>query len=188
MFAKALKADTDVELWHKRISHINLQKLEQIQSKGVVIRLSTFKEKEIEGVCEACQFGKQHRHPFPKGRNVSKGLLDVIHSKCGNLLKGKYSEDVDTMSPLSTTSLGTLGSFPGGKTMKCLHTSKNSKLESKRKHVGMLDAFSRTGEKSTSSKNFRLISTKKEFNENLCADTHRNIMEWPFEKTDTSSK
>ena len=51
-----------------------------MQSKGVVIGLPTFKEKEIEGVCEACQFRKQHWHPFPKERNVSKGLLDVIHS------------------------------------------------------------------------------------------------------------
>ena len=80
MFAKGLKADTDIELWHKRIGHINLQKLKGMQSKGVVIRLPTFKEKEINGVCGACQFGKQHRHPFPKERNVSKGLLDVVHS------------------------------------------------------------------------------------------------------------
>ena len=51
-----------------------------MKSKGVIIGLPTFKEKEIVGVCEACQFGKQHRHPFPKERNVSKGLLDVFHS------------------------------------------------------------------------------------------------------------
>ena len=80
MFAKDLKSDTDIELWHKRIGHINLNKLKAMQSKGVIIGLPTFKEKEIEGVCEACQFGKQHRHPFPKERNVSKGLLDVVHS------------------------------------------------------------------------------------------------------------
>ena len=52
-----------------------------MQLKGIVIRLPTFKEKEIEGVCEACQLGKQHWHPFPKERNVSKGLLDAIHSE-----------------------------------------------------------------------------------------------------------
>ena len=80
MFAKSTKADSDIELWHKRIGHINLNKLKAMKSKGVVIRLPTVKEKEIEGVCEACQFGKQHRHPFPKERNVSKRLLDVVHS------------------------------------------------------------------------------------------------------------
>ena len=80
MFANSTKADSDIELLHKRIGHINLNKLKAMKSKGVVIRLPTFKEKEIEGVCEACQFGKQHQHPFPKERNVSKGLLDVVHS------------------------------------------------------------------------------------------------------------
>ena len=80
MFAKSLKADTDTELWHKRIGHINLNKLKAMQSKGVVIGLRTFKEIEIEGACQACQFAKQHWHSFSKERNVSKGLLDVIHA------------------------------------------------------------------------------------------------------------
>ena len=60
MFAKGTKADTDIELWHKRIGHIKLNKLKAMKSKGVVIGLLTFKEKEIEGVCEVCQFRKQH--------------------------------------------------------------------------------------------------------------------------------
>ena len=54
MFAKSMKADSNIELWHKRIGHINLNKLKGMKSKGVVIGLPTFKEKEIEGVCEAC--------------------------------------------------------------------------------------------------------------------------------------
>ena len=66
MFAKSTKADSDIELWHKRIGHISLNKLKAMKWKGVIIGLPTFKEKEIEGMCEACQFGKQHRHPFPK--------------------------------------------------------------------------------------------------------------------------
>ena len=49
------KADTDIELWHKRIDHINLQKLKDMPTKGVVIGLLTFTEKEIVGVCEVCQ-------------------------------------------------------------------------------------------------------------------------------------
>ena len=65
MFAKSTKVVSDIELWHKRIGHIYLNKLKAMKSKGVVIGLPTFKEKEIEGVCKACQFGKQH---------------DVVHS------------------------------------------------------------------------------------------------------------
>ena len=65
--------------------HINLNKLKAVKSKGVVIGLPTFKEKEIEGVCETYQFEKQHRHSFSKERNVSKGLLDVVHSNVWGL-------------------------------------------------------------------------------------------------------
>ena len=59
MFTKSTKDNSDIELWHKRIGPINLNKLKAMQSKGVVIGLPTLKE-DIEGVCEACQFGKQH--------------------------------------------------------------------------------------------------------------------------------
>ena len=79
MYAKGHEANADIELWHKRVGHINLQKLKGMPSKGVVIGLPTFTEKEITGVCEACQFGKQHRQPFPKERNMNKGIPDVIH-------------------------------------------------------------------------------------------------------------
>ena len=64
MFSKGHKVDADIELWHKRISHINLQKLKGMQSKGVVIGLLRFKDKGIEGICDACQFDKQHHMCF----------------------------------------------------------------------------------------------------------------------------
>ena len=51
-----------------------------MQSKGVVIGLPIFIEKEITGICEAGQFGKQHRQPFPKERNVSREIMYMIHS------------------------------------------------------------------------------------------------------------
>ena len=36
---------------------------------------------DVSVIMTACQFGKQHRHPFLKERNVSKGILDVVHQK-----------------------------------------------------------------------------------------------------------
>ena len=54
MYAKDQRANTDIELWHKRIGHINLQKLKGMQLKGVIIGFPTFIEKEIASVCEAC--------------------------------------------------------------------------------------------------------------------------------------
>ena len=57
MFTKSLKVESDLNVWHKRIGHINLQKLQNMQSKGVILRLPNFTAKEITGICEACQFG-----------------------------------------------------------------------------------------------------------------------------------
>ena len=51
-----------------------------MQTKGVVLGLPSFTAKEIASICEACQFGKQRRPPFPKEWHMSKGILDVIHS------------------------------------------------------------------------------------------------------------
>ena len=80
MYAKGLKTETNIELWHKRIGHINSQRLFAIQSKGVIVRLPPLVSKRVDRVCELCQLGKQHRLPFPKESSASKGLLDVIHS------------------------------------------------------------------------------------------------------------
>ena len=80
MFAKGVKVESDLNVWHRRIGHIKLQKLQNMQSKGVILRLLNITAMEIPGVCEACQFGKQRRPPFPKERNMSKGILDVVHS------------------------------------------------------------------------------------------------------------
>ena len=54
MFAKSLKVESDLNIWHKRIGHINLQKLQNMQTKGVILGLPSFTTKEITGVCEAC--------------------------------------------------------------------------------------------------------------------------------------
>ena len=80
MFAKSLKVESDLNVWHKRIGHINLQKLQNMQTKGVVLGLPSFTAKEITGVCETCQFRKQRQSPFSKERHMSKGILDVVHS------------------------------------------------------------------------------------------------------------
>ena len=42
MLAKGQKVESDINLWHKRIGHINYQRLQDLQSKEVVFRLSKF--------------------------------------------------------------------------------------------------------------------------------------------------
>ena len=80
MYSKELKAESDIELWRKRVGHVNLGKLQSIQTKGAVHRLPRFTLKNADYICEACQLGKQHKNSFPSKRHVSKGLLDIIHS------------------------------------------------------------------------------------------------------------
>ena len=61
MFAKGEK---DIDLWHKRIGHVNCQWLQDLQSKQLVFGLPKFSGRKAQ-ICEACQLGKPHRLPFP---------------------------------------------------------------------------------------------------------------------------
>ena len=80
MFARGLNVISDVEMWHKRIGHISMQILQNILRKNVVVRLPKLKECEMRKICEACQYGKQNRLPFPHEGHLSKNLLDLVHT------------------------------------------------------------------------------------------------------------
>ena len=54
MYAKGLKAEFDIELWHKRVGHVNLRKLRSMQTKGVVHGFPRFTSKHPDNVCKAC--------------------------------------------------------------------------------------------------------------------------------------
>ncbi|MCO5547100.1 hypothetical protein L7F22_000542 [Adiantum nelumboides] len=83
MFAQGTGVVADVEIWHKRIGHTNVQRLKLMQSKELETSLPTglpqFRVFEMQQVCAACQLGKQARNFFPQERHVSKNLLEVIH-------------------------------------------------------------------------------------------------------------
>ena len=42
MFAKGKKVESDIDLWHKWIGHVNYQRLQDLQSKLVVFGLPKF--------------------------------------------------------------------------------------------------------------------------------------------------
>ena len=65
MYDKGLKTEMNMKLWQKRISHINLQRLLAIQSKGVVIGLLAFDSKQVDQVCEAFHLTNKST-PIPK--------------------------------------------------------------------------------------------------------------------------
>ena len=79
MFAKGQKVDSDIALWYKRISHVNYQRLQELQTKQVVFGFPKFSGRRDQ-VFEAYQLGKQLWLPFPNEQNHSLKKLDLIHS------------------------------------------------------------------------------------------------------------
>ena len=162
MFVKGHKADTNIEFWHKRIGHINLQRLQEMQWKGVVIGLSVFESKQVDRMCKSFLLDKQHRIPFPKESYANKGLLDVIHS--------------DLWGPTETPTIGgcryyvtliedyspTRGSSRWRRRVKCSPTSKSSRTKSKKKSAGIFNAYDRIEERSTSPTNSSTIFNVRE--------------------------
>ena len=58
-----LSKDNDPWLWHKRIAHINMEHLNKLISKDLVVGLPRLKF-EKDKLCDACQKGKQTRKSF----------------------------------------------------------------------------------------------------------------------------
>ena len=65
MFAQGTCVVADVEICHKCIGHVNVQRLKAMQSKELVTGLPVFKVAELQKICEACRFGKQAKGAFP---------------------------------------------------------------------------------------------------------------------------
>ena len=59
MFANGSRVVVDTDIWHKKIGHVNMQRLKLMQSKEIVTGLPKFKVEGMQKICEACQFGKQ---------------------------------------------------------------------------------------------------------------------------------
>jgi hypothetical protein len=76
------KGAEDIGIWHKRVGHVNLQRLKLMEKQNLVGGLLKFgTEKVMLEVYEACQLGKQARHPFlVQTTHVSSKPLEMIHS------------------------------------------------------------------------------------------------------------
>jgi transposase InsO family protein len=77
------------ELWHTRYAHINYQALPFLRRmvEGILELKSTH-----EGICKGCALGKNIKKPFPRNKNISKEILDLIH--------------LDVCGPMPSRSLG----------------------------------------------------------------------------------
>jgi hypothetical protein len=80
------------KLWHKRLGHINNEKLKQLKDLNLVKGLS-LKEITNSHLCKGFVEGKQHRQKFPKdGGKQTYSLIDIVHS--------------NVFGPMQTKSLG----------------------------------------------------------------------------------
>jgi len=75
------KGTRDIGIWLKQVGHVNLQHLKLMEKQNLVGGLPKFGTEEVMlKVCEACQLGKQARHPFlAQTTNVSSKPLEMIH-------------------------------------------------------------------------------------------------------------
>jgi len=70
----------NIGIWHKRVGHVNLQRLKLIEKHNLVRGLPKFGTEEVMSeVCETCQLGKQVKHPFlAQTTHVSSKPLEMI--------------------------------------------------------------------------------------------------------------
>ncbi|MCO5614165.1 hypothetical protein L7F22_068446 [Adiantum nelumboides] len=76
MFAQGTGVVADIEVWHKRIGHANVQRLKLMQSKELVTGLPQFRVFEMQQVCAACELGKQAKGSFPQERHNFKAMVE----------------------------------------------------------------------------------------------------------------
>lgn len=76
-FAYSTKADV-TEIWHKRLDHCHLQALLLLKKEDMTRGLPTLVDHLPS--CQACQFGKQNRKPFPKSSWRTSQKLQLMHT------------------------------------------------------------------------------------------------------------
>ncbi|GFY96679.1 hypothetical protein Acr_11g0009850 [Actinidia rufa] len=63
-------------LWHSRLGHASVSKLQKLISRGYLGSVKT----ESNFHCLACQTGKQHALPFQNSDSIASAPFDLIHS------------------------------------------------------------------------------------------------------------
>lgn len=71
----------DLELWHRRLGHADVQTVARMHSKGLVKGLLITSNAKPDPICEPCLNGKQHRHSIPRNPvSLRTRPLALIHS------------------------------------------------------------------------------------------------------------
>ena len=82
-----------LELWHKRLGHLNAKGVKALQNMVSGMDLGKVPSNVVPFACEGCVKGKQARQPFPSdGGTRATKVLELVHS--------------DVCGPMRTTSMG----------------------------------------------------------------------------------
>ncbi len=73
--ALVITASASIELWHSRLSHVSLPRIQTLVSKSLLGSISS-----SPFDCMPCQLGKQPALPFSNSESIASATFDLIHS------------------------------------------------------------------------------------------------------------
>ena len=82
---------TNVDLWHRRLGHINIRSLRDLERHDMVHGLDLKGPKDL-APCHGCAKGKHHQAPFPKlARRRAADIMERIHCD----LQGPFDRSIN---------------------------------------------------------------------------------------------
>lgn len=78
-YVEKTKVNLNIDMWHKRLGHVGLDKLERIIKNNLVKGIPNLEVKK-EIVCTRCQYGKSHQQPYEPSSHRSTKPLELVHS------------------------------------------------------------------------------------------------------------
>uniref|UniRef100_A0A2N9J2F8 Integrase catalytic domain-containing protein n=1 Tax=Fagus sylvatica TaxID=28930 RepID=A0A2N9J2F8_FAGSY len=73
--APVIAASASIELWHSRLGHVSLPRIQTLVSRGLLGSVSS-----SPFDCMPCQLGKQPVLPFNNSESITSATFDLIHS------------------------------------------------------------------------------------------------------------
>uniref|UniRef100_A0A2N9ILM3 Integrase catalytic domain-containing protein n=1 Tax=Fagus sylvatica TaxID=28930 RepID=A0A2N9ILM3_FAGSY len=73
--APVIAASASIELWHSRLDHVSLPRIQTLVSRGLLGSVSS-----SPFDCMPCQLGKQPTLPFNNSESIASATFDLIHS------------------------------------------------------------------------------------------------------------
>uniref|UniRef100_A0A2N9HB54 Integrase catalytic domain-containing protein n=1 Tax=Fagus sylvatica TaxID=28930 RepID=A0A2N9HB54_FAGSY len=73
--APVIAASASIELWHSRVGHVSLPRIQILVSRGLLGSVSS-----SPFDCMPCQLGKQPALPFNNSESIASATFDLIHS------------------------------------------------------------------------------------------------------------